>query len=383
VLAGQESIMSSPEAFFRDLLVNADIAIDGDRPWDLQVHDPRVYARLLRDSTIGFGEAFMEGAIDCERIDQMAERVYRADLTNQIPSRTAFLEALKARLIPAGSRSRSFEIGERHYDIGNDLFEIMLDPYMTYSCGYWQRANSLEGAQRDKLELICRKLQLKPGQRVLDIGVGFGSLARYAAEHHGVSVVGLSVSQRQIELGRRLATGLPIEFRYLDYREVDEPFDRIVSVGMFEHVGRRYHKDFLITCERCLKPGGLLLLHTVGFIKEGEANAWFDKYILPGVEFPTVANVIGSAGEGLVLENFHTFEGMHYDRTLMAWWERFDAGWDRLKQKYGDVFYRMWKLYLQGCAGVFRAERLRVWQFVFSKGGFSGGYAYGHHYPLD
>jgi cyclopropane-fatty-acyl-phospholipid synthase len=290
--------MSSPEAFFRDLLANADIMIDGDRPWDLHVHDPRVYARLLRDSTIGFGEAFMEGAIDCERIDQMAERVYRADLTNQIPSRTAFLEALKARLIRAGSLSRSFEIGERHYDTGNDLFEIMLDPYMTYSCGYWQRANSLEGAQRDKLELICRKLQLKPGQRVLDIGVGFGSLARYAAEHYGVSVVGLSVSQRQIEFGRRLATGLPIEFRYLDYREIDAPFDRIVSVGMFEHVGRRYHRDFLLTCERCLKPGGLLLLHTVGFIKEGGANAWFDKYILPGVEFPTVANVIGSAAEG-------------------------------------------------------------------------------------
>jgi cyclopropane-fatty-acyl-phospholipid synthase len=249
----------------------------------------------------------------------------------------------------------------------------MLDPYMTYSCGYWKRANNLEMAQRDKLELICRKLELKPGQRVLDIGVGFGSFARYAAEHYGVSVVGLSVSQEQIELGQRLAAGLPIEFRYLDYRDIEEPFDRIVSVGMFEHVGRRYHKDFLAACERCLRSAGLLLLHTVGFVK----------YILPGVEFPTIANVVDNAGESLVLENFHTLEGMHYDRTLMAWWERFDGGWDQLKQKYGEAFYKMWKLYLQGCAGAFRAERLRVWQFVFSKGGFPGGYTYAHHFPLD
>jgi cyclopropane-fatty-acyl-phospholipid synthase len=375
--------MSTPEGFFRELLAKADIAIGGNRAWDLRVHDERVYAQLLRNGTVGFGEAFMDGAIDCERIDQMSEKVYRADLTNEIPSHTALIPYLKARLHPAGSRNRSFEIGVRHYDTGNDLFEIMLDPYMTYSCGYWVRANSLEGAQRDKLELICRKLALEPGQRVLDVGCGFGSFARYAAEHYGVSVVGLSVSQQQIELGRRLAQGLPIEFRYLDYRDIDEPFDRIVSVGMFEHVGRRYYRDFMVACERCLKPGGLLLLHTMGFIKAEQANAWFDKYILPGVEFPTMASVIGNAGDNLVLENLHTLEGSHYDRTLMAWWDRFDAGWHQLKRQYGDAFYRMWKLYLQGCAGAFRAERLRVWQFVFSKGGFPGGYTYGHHYPLD
>ena len=270
-----------------------------------------------------------------------------------------------------------------HYDTGNDLFEIMLDPYMTYSCGYWRRANTLETAQRDKLELICRKLQLQPGQRVLDIGVGFGSFARYAAEHYGVEVVGISVSREQIELGRRLCTGLPIEFRYVDYREVAEPFDRIVSVGMFEHVGRRYYRDFFAACERCLKPSGLLLLHTVGFLKEEGANPWFDKYILPGVEFPTVATIVAGADTRLVLEDFHTWEGVHYDKTLMAWFKRFDAGWDRIREKYGEAFYRMWKLYLQGCAGAFRVERLRVWQLVFSKGGVPGGYAYGHHYPLD
>lgn len=373
----------SPEAFFRDLLAKAGITIDGDQPWDIRVHDPRVYTRMLRDGTIGFGEAFMESWLDCERIDLMAERAYRADLTQHIAARTAVLEALRVRLHPFGSRSRAFEIGERHYDTGNDLFEIMLDPYMTYSCGYWQGANTLETAQRDKLELICRKLELKPGQRVLDIGGGFGSFARYAAEHYGVAVVGISVSRQQIELARRFCAGLPIEFRYADYRDIDEPFDRIVSIGMIEHVGRRYYGDFFTTCERCLKPSGIMLLQTVGALREESTNPWFDKYIMPGVEFPTVGNIVDATGTKLVVEHFHKWEGQHYDKTLMAWFERFDAGWDQLKQKYGDVFYRIWKLYLQGCAAAFRAERLCVWQFVFSRGGVAGGYAYGHHYALD
>jgi cyclopropane-fatty-acyl-phospholipid synthase len=373
----------SPEAFFRDLFGKAGISIDGDRPWDIQVRDPRIYTRIFRDGTIGFGEAFMEGWVDCERVDLLSERVYRVGLTEEISGRSPVIDALKLILYPFGSRRRAFEIGERHYDTGNDLFEIMLDPYMTYSCGYWRRANTLETAQRDKLELICRKLELKPGQRVLDIGAGFGSFARYAAEHYGVVVVGISVSQQQVELATRLCAGLPVEFRYTDYREIDEPFDSIASIGMFEHVGHHYYRDFFATCERCLKPAGHLLLHTIGFLKEEAANPWFYKYILPGVEFPTVANIANAAGAELVLENFHTWEGAHYEKTLMAWFERFDAGWDRLKEKYGETFYRMWKLYLQGCAGAFRVERLRVWQLVFSKGGIPGGYAYGHHYPLD
>jgi cyclopropane-fatty-acyl-phospholipid synthase len=206
---------------------------------------------------------------------------------------------------------------------------------------------------------------------------------RYAAEHHGAEVVGISVSREQIALGQRLCASLPVEFRYVVYRDINEPFDRIVSVGMFEHVGRRYHRDFFASCARCLRPEGLLLLHTVGFLKQGEANPWFNKYILPGVEFPTVANIVDAAGSDLVLEAFHSWEGLHYDRTLMAWFERFDAGWERIKEKYGEAFYRMWKLYLQGCAGAFRVGRMRVWHFVFSKGGLPEGYAYGHHCPLD
>jgi cyclopropane-fatty-acyl-phospholipid synthase len=313
----------------------------------------------------------------------MAERAYRSNLVEQIEVKSALFEALKARLNPFGSRARSFEIGKVHYDTGNDLFELMLDPNMIYSCGYWQRAQTLEAAQRDKLELICRKLQLEPGMRVLDIGCGWGGLARYVARKFGVEVVGITVSKEQIELGKRLSEGLPVEFRYTDYREVDERFDRVVSVGMFEHVGRPHYKDFFAACDRCLKPSSLMLLHTVGYLKEEPINPWYDKYIMPGVEFPTVANLVDNATPDLVLENFHTWEGAHYDKTLMAWFERFDAAWDQLKHKYDATFYRMWKLYLQGCAGAFRTDQMRVWQLVFSKGGIPGGYAYGHHYPLD
>jgi cyclopropane-fatty-acyl-phospholipid synthase len=375
--------MTSAEVFIRDLLAKAGITINGPQPWDLQVRDPRFYDRVLRDGSIGFGESFMEGWLDCERVDTLADRAYRAELTEQVEARTALFEAFKARINPFGSRSRSFEIGKWHYDTGNDLFEIMLDKYMMYSCGYWRRANTLEAAQADKLELVCRKLQLEPGLRVLDIGCGFGGFARYAAERYGVSVTGITVSKQQAELGARLAAGLPVEFRYTDYRDLDVTFDRVVSIGMFEHVGRRHYGEFFAACDRCLKPSGILLLHTVGYLKEEPINPWYDKYIMPGVEFPTVANIIDNTGPNLVMEDFHTWEGAHYDKTLMAWFEKFHAGWDQLKDRYDETFYRMWKLYLQGCAGGFRAEKMRVWQLVFSKGGIPGGYAYGHHYPLD
>jgi cyclopropane-fatty-acyl-phospholipid synthase len=378
----RESNLAS-DAFLRDVIATAGITIDGTHPWDLQVPEPRAYERILRDGSVGFGEAFMDGWLDCERIDQFAERAFCAELSKRLETPAAVMEAIKVRINPFGSRSRSFEIGVKHYNTGNDLFEVMLDKYMIYSCGYWRQALTLEAAQLDKLELICRKLQLQPGMRVLDIGCGFGGLARYAAEQHGVSVVGISVSTEQIELGKRLCAGLPVDFRLIDYRDLNESFDRVVSVGMFEHVGRKYYGDFFATCDRCLKPAGVFLLHTVGYEKEESINPWFDKYVMPGVEFPTVANIANSVGADLMLQDFHAWDGSHYDKTLMAWFERFDAGWGQLKNKYDQRFYRMWKLYLQGCAGAFRAGRMRVWQYVFSKGRIPGGYAYGDDYRLD
>ena len=368
----------SAESFFRELLAEADIKINGNRPWDLQVHDDRAYDRMMRDGSIGFGEAFMEGWLDCDRVDQMLFSAFRARLSQKVDARTAVFEAFKSRLNPFGSHARSREIGKKHYDAGNDLFKIMLDPYMIYSCGYWRRAQDLDQAQQDKLAMTCRKLMLEPGMRLLDIGCGWGGLARYAAEHHGVSVVGVTVSEQQLELGREMCADWPIELRYQDYREVPDRFDRVVSVGMFEHVGRQYYPEFFEAFDRCLEPDGIALLHTVGYLKEDVINPWYDKYIMPGVEFPTVKNIVDAADGHFVVEDLHTWEGAHYDKTLMAWFERFDDGWATLRSAYDDVFYRMWKLYLQGCAAAFRAERMRVWQVVFSKTGIPGGFEYGH-----
>jgi len=365
----------SPEAFFRDLLAHAGVTVNGGRQWDLQVRDQRAYTRMMRDGTIGFGEAFMAGWLDCERFDLLAERAFRADLSSRFEVRAALAAALKARLSPFGSRRRSFEIGDLHYDAGNDFFEALLDPTMAYSCGYWEHADNLEAAQRAKLDLICRKLKLEPGMRVLDIGSGWGSFARFAAAHYRVSVVGITVSREQIDFATRFCAGLPATFRYLDYRDIGETFDRVVSIGMFEHVGRRYYPDFFAACARCVSPSGLVLLHTIGQKREQPVNAWYDKYIAPGAEIPTIPDVVGAAHPDLLLEDLHTFYGTNYDKTLMAWSANLDAHWDRLKDKYGEPFYRMWKLYLQGCAAGFRTDLLRVWQFVFSRGGYSGGYS--------
>lgn len=372
----------SPESFIRGVLSEAGVQIGGDRPWDIQVPDSRAYTRVLDNGSLGFGEAYMDGWIECDRLDQMIHRAYQADVGNRIDKKDAFFALIRSRASTLGSRARSHEIGRKHYDAGNDLFERMLDPYMMYSCGYWVRAENLAQAQEDKLELTCRKLCLKPGMRVLDIGCGWGGFARYAAERFGVEVVGVTVSEQQLELGRKLCEGLPTELRYQDYRELDEQFDRIVSIGMFEHVGHTFYGDFMAAAERCLKDDGIFLLHTVGYIAEDLANPWFDKYIMPGVAFPSLGQIIAQTEDRFVLEDYHNWEGAHYDQTLMAWFRNFQDTWPQISADYDDTFYRMWKLYLQGCAGAFRANRMRVWQLVFAKQSIPGGYAYAHHYDL-
>jgi len=314
------------ESLLRDALATVGIAINGAEPWDLRVLEPRAYERILRDGTVGFGEAFMDGWLDCDRMDQFADRVYRGKLAVRLETATAFFEALKARLSPFGSRSRSFEIGKNHYDVGNDLFEVMLDPYMIYSCAYWLRAQSLDEAQADKLELICRKLQLEPGMRLLDIGCGFGGLARYAAERRGVHVVGITVSARQMELGKRLCAGLPVEFRLADYRDLDESFDRVVSVGMFEHVGLSHYGEFFKQLYSLLADDGVAVVHTIAMKNDpGPFNPWMQRYIFPGAYLPTLselAPIIEKQDFWMTdLENWR----LHYAMTLAAWNERFQA----------------------------------------------------------
>ena len=373
----------SAESFIRNLLSGSDIEIGGNKPYDLRLLDERFYDRILNEGSLGFGEAYMEGWFECERLDQLIDTAYRAGLINNIDKKEAFFAVMKSRARKLGSRAHSFDIGSHHYDAGNDIYRAMLDDYMMYSCGYWKRAETLAEAQADKLELTCRKMLLQPGMRVLDIGCGWGGFPKYAAEKFGVSVVGTTVSKNQLALGQELCQGLPVELRYQDYRETDERFDRIVSIGMFEHVGRDFFAPFFEACDRCLESDGILLLHTVGYKDAELINPWFDKYIMPGVAFPTMTEAMSASASFFTLEDFHSWDGAHYDKTLMAWFEKFDAAWHGLKANYSEIFYRMWKLYLQGCAGAFRADRMRVWQLVFAKAPIPGGYAFKDHYPLD
>jgi cyclopropane-fatty-acyl-phospholipid synthase len=359
----------------QQLLDHADVRIDGPRPHDIQVHNAEFYPRVLADGSLALGESYMEGWWDCDALDVFFERIMSAGLDKKArKSKTLLWAVLKAKLTHAQGRRRAFEIGRHHYDIGNDLFEIMLDKRMNYSCAYWDQADGLDAAQAQKSALTCRKLRLTPGMRVLDIGCGWGALAAYAAEHYRVEVTGVTVSDEQVKRARRNCAGLPVKIELRDYRDIRGGYDRIVSIGMFEHVGVAKYRTYMQTVRRCLKPDGLFLLHTIGSnTSVRTVDPWIAKYIFPNSMLPS-ARQITTAAEGLfVLEDWHSF-GTHYDRTLMAWYTNFKENWHRIRRRYGNRFFRMWTYYLLACAGSFRAGRNRLWQIVFSKNGFKGGY---------
>jgi len=365
------------EPFYRkvnELLTAAGITIDGPAPWDIRIHDDRLYARVMAGGSLALGEAYMDGWWDCPHLDEFFTRVLRARLDTKVRSRTWLWAALRARLLNMQSIGRTRAHIRRHYDLGNNLYRNMLDRRMIYSCGYWSGARDLDEAQENKLELVARKLQLAPGMRVLDIGCGWGGAARYMAEKHNVEVVGITVSHRQVELAREICAGLPVEIRLQDYRELEGTFDRIYSLGMFEHVGYRNYRTFMRVVKRLLHRDGLFLLHTIGGnTSVRRTDAWIDRYIFPGSMLPSAA-YITTAAEGLfVLEDWHCF-GPDYDRTLMQWHANFNAHWDELKQEYDERFRRLWNYYLLSCAGSFRARKNQVWQVMLSARGIEGGY---------
>lgn len=358
-----------------EILQPADIKINGSKPWDIQVHNNDFYKRVVSQGALGLGESYMEGWWDAEALDETIFRVLRAKADEKVKQKFSLLIKLSAaKLINLQSKRRAFIIGKQHYDLGNDLFQNMLDKRMNYSCAYWKDAENLDEAQENKLELICRKLGLKPGMRVLDIGCGWGAFGKYAAEKYGVEVVGVTVSKEQVELGRKLCQGLPVEFRLMDYRDIDGEFDRIASIGMIEHVGYKNYKTFFEVANKVLKNDGLFLLHTIGNNESKESvNRWTHKYIFPNGMLPSIAQ-LGKAMERLfVMEDWHSF-GTNYDKTLIAWFNNFQANWEKIKDKYPDPFYRMWKYYLLSCAGSFRARDIQLWQLILSKNGLLNGY---------
>ena len=366
------------KALIATLLETADVEIGGSRPWDLQVHDERLYDRIVSYGTLGFGEAYMDGWWDAQAIDQLIYRVLKHDLRAQMRVDLATIASVaRSRLINL-QRRRAFEVGEKHYDIGNELYAAMLDKRMVYSCGYWRDADNLDAAQEAKLDLICRKAGLEEGMRILDIGSGWGGFLRFAAERYGVSGIGLTVSKEQAEYANANRGNLPIETQLRDYLAMEGKFDRIISIGMFEHVGVKNYRAYMEKVRELLAPDGLFVLHTIGGgLSQTHGDPWADKYIFPNGMLPSPKQ-LGEAIEGLfVMEDWHNF-GAYYDPTLMAWLHNFEAAWPRLSSahadKYDERFRRMWRYYLTSFAGAFRARVLQLWQVVLSPQGVAGGY---------
>ncbi len=356
----------------QSLLTEAGVELNGSRPWDIQVHDERAYKRWLTETELGVGESYMDGWWDVEALDEFFNKILRANLEQKIKrSLKTALFILSTRLFNQQTKSKSKIVGREHYDLGNDLFRQMLDKRMIYSSAYWKNAKTLDEAQEAKLDLICRKLALKPGMKVLDIGCGWGGFARFAAEKYGVEVVGVSISKEQIEMGKVLCTGLPVELRFQDYREVKGKFDAVLSIGFIEHVGYKNYHTYMKVVDRCLKEEGISLVHTIGNnTSVTYVNAWTDKYIFPHGMVPSVAQIAKSAEDLFVIEDVENF-GPDYDKTLMAWYANFEKAWPQLKDKYGERFYRMWRYFLLSSAGGFRARFNQLWQFVMTKPGCS------------
>lgn len=364
---------------FENALAEAGIGFNGSRAWDVHVQDERLAWRTARQGFVGFADAYVDGWWECDALDQLYERLLSADLLRAfrwhpgVLASVLYERLLNLQRLPASTRN-----ARHHYDRGNDLFEAMLDRRMTYSCAVWEDAETLDEAQEAKLDLICRKLALRSGQRVLDIGCGWGSFAGYAAEHYGCHVIGITVSPEQVDYAKRRYADLPVEIRLQDYRDVNEPFDRVVSIGMFEHVGPRNYRTFMNCAARCLKRDGLCLLHFFATQRSWPNRydsevLWIKKHIFPGLVVPSLKQV-GAALDGTFVTEDLDNIGANYDPTLMAWFDRFDHAWPTLRARYGDRFYRLWKHYLLSCAGAFRARKYQVWQIALCPTGVPGGY---------
>ncbi|WP_158817071.1 cyclopropane fatty acyl phospholipid synthase [Methylocapsa sp. S129] len=369
------------ETVARDLLSRAGIEINGHNPWDIQVHDKAVYARVFASGSLGLGEAYMDGWFTCERLDEFFARVVGARLSEKLPlSMNLALLVARSKLQNRQTRRRARRVAEVHYDLPVEVFEATFDSRLTGSCGYWKEARTLDEAQDGKLDLICRKLGLRAGQHILDIGCGWGAFIGFAAERYGAQCIGVTVSEEQVAYARRRYAGLAAEFRLQDYRDVaDAPFDHIASMGMFEHVGPKNYRAYFEGARRLVREDGLFLLHTIWSNEPSPLDPWIDRYIFPNGVLPTVGQ-IGTAVHGLfVVEDVHNF-GADYDKTLMAWNAKFQSNRTDIaalmnkKGQDGGRFCRMWEYYLLGCAGSFRSREISVGQFVLSPRGVPGGY---------
>ncbi|RLC36123.1 cyclopropane fatty acyl phospholipid synthase [Candidatus Falkowbacteria bacterium] len=367
--------MPKEKQIVENLLHNSGITINGDSLADIKVKNDNFYKRVLSQGSLGLGESYVDGWWEAEKLDEFFYHLLRHELDKKVKTKFLFFHIFKAIIFNLGSKSKAFKIGEYHYDVSNKLYEKMLGRRMVYSSGYWKEADNLDQAQADKLDLVCKKLYLKPGMKILDIGCGWGSFCKYAASKYGVKVVGTTVSREQVELGKKLCAGLDVEIKLQDYRDISGKYDRIVSLGMFEHVGYKNYRQFMEIAEKSLKDDGLFLLHTIGGNKSVKTiDPWIARYIFPNSMLPSIRQIAESIENLFVMEDWHNFS-VDYYKTLMAWFANFKKIWPELEGgKYDKKFYRTWKYYLLSSAGGFRSRKNQLWQIVLSKRGVLGGY---------
>ena len=357
-----------------ELLALANVRENGWGDSDLIVHNERVFARVFAHGSMGFGESYMDGDWDARDLPGLMAKLLGAHLDERLHNFGSLLLWAQARFLNMQRGRRAYVVGQRHYDLGNDLFAAMLGERLVYSCGYWAKAVDLDSAQEAKLDLICRKLQLRRGMRVLDIGCGWGEALKFAAERYGVSGVGITISSAQAHYARKLCAGLPIEIRMQDYRSLHEQFDAVFSIGMFEHVGARNYQRYFDVVQRCLAPDGLSLLHCIGTNQApNRPDPWIERYIFPNSQVPAMSQVAAALETQFVVEDWHNF-GADYERTLLAWLANFDAAWPSLAARYDERFRRMWRFYLAASAASFHTRRDQLWQIVLSAQGIAGGY---------
>lgn len=370
--------MRNDEHWFQSLLSSVGVALNGPQPYDIHVNNPAMFKLIRRQGTLGLGDAYIHGWWDCRALDALFRRLFSADLTRRAGLFFPQLYgSLKARLANLQTSTRAFEVGRRHYDLDDELFEAMLGPTMAYSCSYrGTGARTLDDAQLAKYDLICRKLHLVPGSTLLEIGCGWGGFARFAAEHYHVNVIGLTISSHQATFARTHCAGLPVEILLQDYRSFSSPVDAIASIGMFEHVGLKNYATYFDTARRCLRPDGLFLLHTIGSLNSTlSTDPWINAHIFPNGKIPSLRQITTALEGRFLIEDLHNF-GPDYDFTLMAWWKNFHTYLETnpLSQRVDASFQRMWQYYLLTCAAAFRARHLQLWQLVLSPNGIPTGY---------
>jgi len=364
----------NPKQLSLHLLGLAGIEVNGKNPWDIQVHDDRLWNRIISQRELGLAEAYMDGWWDVESIDQFLTKLLEINVLDKAPFSISLIgHAVKSTVLNRQTKAKAAANAKHHYNIGNDLYARMLDKEMAYSCGYWKSAKTLDQAQIAKFDLICRKLELKPGMKLLDIGCGWGGLLRYAAKNYGIIGTGISPADNQIELARAKNGKLKIEYLQMDYRDLSGNFDRIVSVGMMEHVGPKNLETFFNKCISLLAPDGMMLHHTIASNETKQVtDPFFDRYIFPGGVLPSLAQISKAVEKKVIIEDVHNF-GPDYEKTLLAWHANINKRWREIPN-YDERFRRMWNYYLLSSAAGFRARHIQLIQVVFRQMNSRGAY---------